>query len=82
MFLTVVYFLYPETMQRTLEDLDAYFDIDSPHKTMIPIGDKIAKQTSRPSELVEAERERIEVGKGTVEAKGYTTHVENVNSDL
>lgn len=82
MFLPVVYFLYPETMQRTLEDLDAYFDIDSPHRTIIPISDKIAKQRSRPTELVEAERERIEVGKETVESKGYTAHVESVSSEL
>lgn len=81
-FLPVVYFLYPETMQRTLEDLDAYFDIDSPHKTIIPISDKVAKQRSRPTEMIEAEAERIAVGNGTVMAKGYTTHVESVSSEL
>lgn len=43
-------------MQRTLEDSDAYCDIDSSQKKIIPISDKIAKQRSRPSELVEAER--------------------------
>lgn len=82
MFLPVVYFLYPETMSRTLEDLDAYFDIDSPHKTIIPIGDRVAKQRSRPTELMEAEADRIEVGKGTVAAKGYSTHLESVGFDM
>lgn len=81
LFLPVVYFLYPETMQRTLEDLDWYFDIDSPHKTFIPIGDKIAKQRTRPTEFIEAEAERIALGKGTVESKGFITHVESVSSE-
>ena len=55
----VVYFLYPETANRTLEDLDDYFDRDSGHKTIIPIGDKVAKQHQRPQEAIEAERRRI-----------------------
>ncbi|KAK4690950.1 hypothetical protein P7C71_g5951, partial [Lecanoromycetidae sp. Uapishka_2] len=82
LFLPVVYFLYPETMQRTLEDLDWYFDIDSPHKTFIPFGDKVAKQRTRPTEFIEAEAERIAVGKDTAESKGFTTHVESVSSEL
>lgn len=81
LFLPVVYFLYPETMQRRLGDLDAYFDIDSPHKTIIPIGDKVAKQRDRPVELIEAEQERIEVGKGSVEAKEFSSHVERAGSE-
>lgn len=55
----VVYFFYPETSNRTLEDLDEYFDVDSGHKTIIPIGDKIAKSTTRPQEALDAERRRI-----------------------
>jgi hypothetical protein len=51
--------LYPETANRTLEDLDAYFDRDSAHKTIIPIGDKVAKQHQRPQEAFDAERRRI-----------------------
>lgn len=58
-FIPVVYFLYPETANRTLEDLDDYFDRDSGHKTIIPVGDKIAKQHQRPLEAIEAERRRI-----------------------
>lgn len=60
-FAPVVYFLYPETANRTLEDLDDYFDRDSGHKTIIPISDKVAKQHQRPQEAIEAERRRIEM---------------------
>ena len=82
-FLPVVYFLYPETANRTLEDLDDYFDIDSPHKIPIPIGDKVAKQHLRPQEAIEAERKRIALAtslqhdgqkKGSVDA----TYIESV----
>ena len=66
--------------QRTLEDLDWYFDL--PHKTIIPNRDKVAKQRTRPVEFIEAEVERIAVGKGTAEAKGFITHVESVNDEL
>ncbi|KAL1889675.1 hypothetical protein Sste5346_008794 [Sporothrix stenoceras] len=47
-FMFVVYFLYPETANRTLEDLDAYFDRDSGNGIIIPIRDKVAKSTLRP----------------------------------
>lgn len=60
-FIPIVYFLYPETANRTLEDLDDYFDRDSSHKTIIRIGDKVAKQHQRPLEAIEAERRRIEM---------------------
>lgn len=59
LFIPVVYFLYPETANRTLEDLDEYFDIDSGHKTIIPIGAKTAKSTMRPQEAMDAESRRI-----------------------
>lgn len=66
---------------RTLEDLDAYFDIDSPHKTIIPIGDKTAKQRERPLEAIEAEQARIEAmasSKDVDAAKTHTAHIEEV----
>ncbi|KAF2704029.1 general substrate transporter [Pleomassaria siparia CBS 279.74] len=79
-FIFVVYFLYPETANRTLEDLDAYFDVDSGHGTFIAIGDKIAKSSTRPLEAIEAEETRIAnaaVGpKGVDVGKGYTSHIE------
>lgn len=80
-FLPVVYFLYPETANRTLEDLDDYFDRDSPHKTIIPIGDKVAKQHQRPVEAIEAERRRVEAAETEGEYaskmdKQVTEHIE------
>ena len=59
-FIPIVYFLYPETANRTLEDLDDYFYKSSPHRTIIRIGDKVAKQHHRPAEAIEAERRRVE----------------------
>lgn len=93
-----MYFLYPETAyvlldplkaqsltvhsNRTLEDLDAYFDIDSGHKTIIAVGDKIAKSSTRPLEAIEAEESRIAnaAAGGKVDGgKGYASHIEVVS---
>lgn len=55
--------------------------MDSPHKTIIPISDKIAKQRERPLEAIEAEQARIEAagaGKDVDAAKTHTAHVEEV----
>jgi hypothetical protein len=59
--LTLSPFCLQETANRTLEDLDAYFDKDSGHGVIIPIGDKLSKQHHRPQEAIEAERRRIEM---------------------
>jgi hypothetical protein len=81
-FIPVVYFLYPETANRTLEDLDDYFDKDSPHGTIIRVGDKVAKQHHRPAEAIAAERRRIDsanfVEGDTIKnvGKQYVEHVE------
>lgn len=80
-FVPVVYFFYPETANRTLEDLDDYFDRDSGHGVIIRIGDKVAKQHQRPIEAIEAERRRIEMATESDLAKGKageTTHVEHI----
>lgn len=77
MFVAVVYFLYPETAYRTLEDLDVYFDRDSNHKTIISIHDKAAKQSRRPQEAIEAEAQRIAVTKAAI--KGVAEHVEDID---
>jgi hypothetical protein len=85
-FIPVVYFLYPETANRTLEDLDDYFDKDSPHSTIIRIGDRVAKQHHRPAEAIEAERRRIEsanfVENDTIKGVGkqFVEHVEVASS--
>jgi hypothetical protein len=81
-FIFPVYFLYPETANRTLEDLDDYFDKSSPHRTIIPIGDKVAKQHRRPAEAIEAERRRVESanfaadGTKAKDGKQFVEHVE------
>ena len=75
----VVYFFYPETSNRTLEDLDEYFDVDSAHNTIIPIGDKIAKSTARPQEAFDAERRRI-VGAAERKGKGQDIFIEHQES--
>jgi hypothetical protein len=71
--------LYPETANRTLEDLDEYFDVDSGHPTIIPIGDKTTKSTARPQEAIDAEIRRVTAADKKVEAqKTHVMHVENV----
>ncbi|RDW69809.1 hypothetical protein BP6252_08829 [Coleophoma cylindrospora] len=81
LFVPVVYFLYPETANRTLEDLDQYFDIDSNHKTIIPIGDKVAKSTARPQEAIEAELRRVTTsGKSDDKWKDTGAEVEEVEN--
>jgi hypothetical protein len=69
---------------RTLEDLDAYFDIDSGHKTIIAIDDKIAKSSTRPLEAIEAEESRIANaaagGKDIDGGKSSATHIEVVSA--
>ncbi|KAJ5613291.1 hypothetical protein N7510_006485 [Penicillium lagena] len=78
-FIPVVYFLYPETAYRTLEDLDVYFDRDSPHATIIPINDKVAKQCKRPLEAIEAEANRVAATKAIDFKTGTSEHVEDVD---
>ncbi|EKG16012.1 General substrate transporter [Macrophomina phaseolina MS6] len=80
-FIPTVYFLYPETANRTLEDLDEYFDRDSGNGTIIAIGNRTAKQKERPVEAIEAERRRVEEAapKTSSAAKGSTAvRIENV----
>ncbi|TVY81654.1 Sugar transporter STL1 [Lachnellula suecica] len=80
LFVPVVYFLYPETSNRTLEDIDEYFDIDSGHPTIIAIGDKVTKSTARPQEAIDAEIRRVTVADKKVAAqKGSAVHVEHVD---
>lgn len=77
----MVYFLYPETAGRTLEDLNAYFDIDSGNTWYIPIGDKIAKSSVRPVAAIEAEEARIHAASGgkTIDKSKGASHVEQID---
>ncbi len=79
----MVYFLYPETSNRTLEDIDEYFDLDSGHRSIIPIGDKTAKSTARPQEAIDAEVRRVTTSSvqfGKKLGDPTTVHVEDADS--
>lgn len=79
-FIFVVYFLYPETANRTLEDLDAYFDRDSGHPTIIPIRDTVAKSSKRPLEAIEAEAARVAMAHtADSKLKSVVEHEEDVH---
>lgn len=52
----VVYFFYPETANRTLEDMDQIF-IHNPSAFVFT--DRAATQSKRPDNLIEAETARI-----------------------
>lgn len=78
-FIFVVYFPYPETAYRTLEDLDVYFDRDSHHPTIIRIHDKVAKQSKRPLEAMEAEALRVATTKAN-DAKLTAEHIEDIEA--
>ena len=55
-FVPLVYFLYPETADRTLEDLDAYYR-DSP--PLLVFRDKDVTSSKRPQKYIEAEQDEI-----------------------
>ncbi|KAI5465277.1 general substrate transporter [Mariannaea sp. PMI_226] len=55
-FLPVIYFLYPETANRQLEDIDAYYRTNP---SLIVTGDKDAITTKRPLQYIEHENELI-----------------------
>lgn len=52
----LVYFLYPETADRTLEDLDAYFRTNPP---LLVFRDKSVTSSKRPAEFAVKEEEDI-----------------------
>ncbi|KAI9368520.1 general substrate transporter [Aspergillus egyptiacus] len=68
-FLPVIYFLYPETSNRTLEDLDAYYRTNP---SPVVIGDPDAVSVQRPLKYIEHEGEEIEKN-----AKGRSVQLEN-----
>lgn len=55
--LPIIYFLYPETANRSLEDLDAYYRESPP---LIVTRNKDAVQTRRPRRFVDEEAQEIE----------------------
>jgi len=55
-FLPIIYFLYPETSGRTLEDLDAYFRADP---SWLVTSDKDAISSKRPLKYIEKEDDEV-----------------------
>ncbi|KAK9321833.1 sugar transporter [Lipomyces orientalis] len=55
-FLPVIYFLYPETSNRTLEDMDAYYRTNP---SLIVIGDPDAISAKRPLKFIQHEDEEL-----------------------
>ncbi|KAF5855567.1 hypothetical protein ETB97_008977 [Aspergillus alliaceus] len=56
-FVPVIYYLYPETANRTLEDLDAYYRSNPP---LIVINDPDAISATRPLKYIEHEDEELQ----------------------
>ncbi|KAF3009495.1 hypothetical protein E8E13_003424 [Curvularia kusanoi] len=55
-FIPIVYFFYPETAGRTLEDLDRYFAGDAP---LLVFRDKEVISSKRPQEYIENEKAEV-----------------------
>ena len=55
-FVPVIYFLYPETANRSLEDLDEYYRTEP---NLIVTTDKDAVSVARPQKFIEREREEV-----------------------
>ncbi|GFF40254.1 sugar transporter STL1 [Aspergillus udagawae] len=55
--LSIIYYLYPETANRTLEDLDAYYRSNPP---LIVTGDPDAISTGRPLKYIQHEDEELQ----------------------
>ncbi|KAJ6181322.1 hypothetical protein N7519_011783 [Penicillium mononematosum] len=74
-FLPILYFFYPETANRSLEDLDAYYRTNP---SLIVTGDPDAICRKRPQKYIEREDEEFErtaVGKGVMPVEA-AEHVE------
>ncbi|KAF2463556.1 general substrate transporter [Lindgomyces ingoldianus] len=56
-FMPIIYFFYPETADRTLEDVDAYYRENPP---LIVIGDKDSISRKRPAKFVKREEADVE----------------------
>ncbi|KAF5120940.1 Sugar transporter STL1 [Metarhizium anisopliae] len=56
-FMPIIYFLYPETANRTLEDIDEYYRNNPP---LIVTGDKDDISIKRPLKYVEMERSHMQ----------------------
>ncbi|KAI9926195.1 hypothetical protein ASPWEDRAFT_43563 [Aspergillus wentii DTO 134E9] len=79
-FLPVIYFLYPETANRTLEDVDAYYRSNPP---LIVVGDPDAISTKRPLKFIQHEDEEVQrnakIGRAAVPKSDDLATVEHVD---
>ncbi|KAF9888167.1 hypothetical protein FE257_009162 [Aspergillus nanangensis] len=73
-FLPVIYFFYPETANRTLEDLDAYYRTNPP---LIVTGDPDAISAKRPLKYIQHEEEELRKT-----AKGEGVRVDHVEMEV
>jgi hypothetical protein len=72
-FIPITYFLYPETANRTLEDIDRFFETRPGILVHI---NKLAVQLHRPAEFIEAD-ERIAAG----EQAGHREKIKSIGSE-
>ncbi|KAJ5161308.1 hypothetical protein N7492_006700 [Penicillium capsulatum] len=80
-FLPIIYLLYPETANRSLEDIDAYYRGDP---SLIVIKDPDAICRRRPQKYIDHEEEVVEktaISKGMM-APATSTHVEWTESSI
>ena len=71
-FIPTTYFFYPETANRTLEDIDRFFATHPP--IIVAPGNKLATQLHRPAEYIEAD-DRIAKNE---KEKATGEHLENL----
>ncbi|KAJ5397008.1 hypothetical protein N7509_005121 [Penicillium cosmopolitanum] len=69
LFLPIIYFLYPETANRSLEDIDAYYRTKP---SLVVVGDRDAISRGRPQRYIDHEEEEI---KRTAAGKGIAQPV-------
>ncbi|KAJ9193238.1 hypothetical protein DTO164E3_6844 [Paecilomyces variotii] len=92
-FIPIVYLFYPETANRTLEDIDRYFESNP---GLVVAWDKVATQLHRPEQYIQMDEEikhwgakgdnvedvRVPVGEKDLEREGRALHAEKVEIDL
>ncbi|KAF9888547.1 hypothetical protein FE257_008478 [Aspergillus nanangensis] len=74
-FMPVIYLLYPETANRNLEDMDAYYRSNPP---LLVIGDPDATSAKRPLKYIQHEDEEIQISRMNRSTKVEDTEVEHV----
>ncbi|KAK6957984.1 hypothetical protein Daesc_000776 [Daldinia eschscholtzii] len=73
LFLPIIWLFYPETANRTLEDLDAYYRDNPP---LVLHKDRDSTSVSRPARFIEAQGRDIEEAAKHLEKRASVSHVE------